>query len=96
MLDRLKYLAQGYFHEDYDVVSGTPLDVIRDFAAHETLAIKQELMSDIDSLLASHTEAQIGHLWLTEWGASYEPPHDDGITYRQWFEKVLEVLREQT
>lgn len=96
MLDKLKYLAMAYFHQDYREESGTPTGVICDFCAQEDSAVVAELVRDIDYVLTHLDEAEIARLWLDEWGAAYEPPVDDKLTYRDWFHDVLRVIGEAT
>jgi hypothetical protein len=51
------------------------------------------VISDVQSLLDSAmNEEEIDYLWIREYGVSYDPP-DDGLTYREWFEEILGILR---
>lgn len=92
MSDQLSYLAASYFHEDYDLEAPTPLDVIRVFALNEPREDVQQLAEEVRSLIASRSEAELKEAWLNTYDAYYEPDRRDGMTYRQWFEQVLEIL----
>lgn len=93
MFDQLRKLAEAYFHQDYDLEASSPLGVIRLFRDQESKGAVAELESDIETLVRSHTEQQIDDLWAETWYAAYDPG-DDGMSYREWFERVLEVLHE--
>jgi CdiI immunity protein len=92
----LEYLAKAYFHQDYDLVSGTPDDVIRSFRRDETLETVQELVTDIQRFLESSiTEPEIADLLIRQWQTSYDPTRD-GATYREWLAHVLVLLQTPT
>ena len=90
---QLIHLAQAYFHQDYDLEAPTPLDVLRSFQEGESPGAVAELISDIESMLASSmNEGEMRDLWIKEYGASYDPL-TDGMEYRRWFADILRVLR---
>lgn len=89
----LDHLAQGYFHEDFTLESAEPLYMVTMFRHGEPPVVVDELLAAVQALLRSATEAQMREQWLTRSHASYDPSAH-GMTYREWFERVLEVLRE--
>jgi hypothetical protein len=89
---QLKYLAQAYFHQDYDLDASAPLDVIRSFRLHETPGAIAELQADLEAVLnSSLTESEIYDLWIRKYGASYDPAAD-GEDYRSWFSRIVDQL----
>jgi len=91
-----EYFAKAYFHQDYDLVSGTPDDVIRSFRRNETPQTVQDLVADIQHFLESSiTEPEIADLLIKQWQTSYDPTRD-GITYREWLGRVLQLLQAPT
>ena len=92
-MDQLRYLAESYFHQDYDLDADTPLDLIREFRESEPASDVAELVADVQRLLRVSDEAVLRETWINHFRASYEPDRD-GMSYREWFERVLEVLRE--
>lgn len=92
MTQQLQHLAGAYFHQDYDLESGSPDSVIESFIEDEGEASVEELVSEIDRLLASRmTDHEIGDLWTRAWGASYDP-RDDGQGLRDWLTEVRNRL----
>lgn len=91
-MPNLRLLAEGYFHQDYDLDYGDPDSVVIGFAEGECGAAARELTLEIDTLLASPmTEAQFGALWIETFLASYDPTRH-GLTYRAWFAHVRGLL----
>jgi hypothetical protein len=89
---KLEQFARTYFHQDYDLVDGTPDDVVRAFIRGDRSGV-QSLAAEIESLLASQaTENDLDHLWTEKYEASYDPTVD-GYTYRYWFSHVVHLLR---
>lgn len=95
MFERLEYLAEAYFHQDYDLLGPTPAAVVYEFCKREAPQAVSQLQSDVDSALQTLTEQELASLWLERWRASYDPRQDQ-MTYRQWFQQILHVLREQS
>jgi hypothetical protein len=92
---QLTYLAQAYFHQDYDLEAPAPSRIIANFADTEEPGATRELAAEIKTILNSDmTETQISDLWVTALQASYEPAHD-GLTTRAWLTTILDTL-EQT
>lgn len=89
---QLMYLAQAYFHQDFDLEAPTPLDTVGLFVDSEPPAAVDELVSDLRSVLDSAmTNAEMRELWINDYGASYDPMAE-GIEYRSWFTDILERL----
>lgn len=91
MNDSIKYLARTYFHQDYDIEAPTPLGVVRTFPELEVPATVKELADEVRELLRDSDDEAMRALWLDTYGAQYDP-RDDGMTYREWFTRVLEIL----
>jgi hypothetical protein len=90
-MSQLRYLAEAYFHQDYALDATTPLDLIREFRSSEPASDVAQLITDIKSFV-TRDESAMRDAWLHDFGASYEPDRRDGMTYREWFERVLEIL----
>jgi hypothetical protein len=91
-MHQLIHLAQAYFHQDYDLEAPTTLDVVRSFQQGEPPGAIAELVSDLESVLnSSMSEKEMRNLWISEYGASYDPLAD-GKAYRSWFADILKVL----
>lgn len=90
----LDYLAQCYFHQDYDLEADSPIGVIRKFRTAESgervAALRTAVRVILDSGAPEETMAAI---WLTGAGASYDP-RSDGITVSQWFRTIVAELPE--
>ncbi len=92
---QLQHLAGAYFHQDYDLDSGSPDSVIESFIQGEGEASAAELVAEIDHVLASGlTEREMLNLWVDAWGASYDP-RDDGQDMRIWLTGVRNRLSTQ-
>ncbi|WP_323101810.1 contact-dependent growth inhibition system immunity protein [Intrasporangium sp. YIM S08009] len=91
MTHQLEHLAKAYFHQDYDLDSGSVSLVIDSFREGEGEASAAELVSEIDRLLASHqSDRDLRDLWSST-GAAYDP-HDDGHNMREWLTRVRDRL----
>jgi cobalamin biosynthesis Mg chelatase CobN len=89
---QLTHLAQAYFHQDYDLEFSGPDAVIAAFVEGEQQGAVRELVSEIDTMLASRSsESQIADLWVKALGAAYDPTVD-GQSYRGWFTHVRDLL----
>ncbi|WP_192810033.1 contact-dependent growth inhibition system immunity protein [Actinomadura rudentiformis] len=92
MYKELKYLAQAYFHQDYDLEASSPIGAIHNFVRDEPREIRVVLAAEVEALLASSPEAsQFRALWVDEWAAAYAPSADTEA-WRAWFEDVLRIL----
>ena len=68
---QLAYLAQTYFHQEYDLETSTAARVIGSYIADEPPDAIRELATEIKTMLDSEmTESQISNLWITTWHAS--------------------------
>jgi len=93
LFEALEHFAGAYFHQDWDLDSETPMDVVRLFRSGEPAEETAALIGEIELLLRTFDEPQIGKMWLDDWGGSYDP-RDDGMSYHDWFGQVRAVLRE--
>jgi len=93
MYEAMRQFGQAYFHQDFDLDAPTPVGVVRRYAHRASRARREELGQEIESALGTLDAAGLENLWLDQCEAEYDPA-EDGLTYREWFEKVLEVLRE--
>lgn len=92
-MQRLRYLARRYFHQDYDIEAPTPLGVLEAFRADETDAAAAELLVDIEEVIATAKgERDLEDIWLRQCGSMYSP-QTDGQTLRAWFNSMRSVLR---
>jgi hypothetical protein len=92
MNESLRYVAEAYFHQDYDAEYASPDDAVRDVRASETPARVAQLVAEISRMLdAAPTETDLAQVWEGELGAMYEP-EQDGITYSAWFERMRDIL----
>jgi len=94
MSTQLPHLAKAYFHQDYELEFSSPDEAVEAFVAGEGKAAVEELLSEIEAMLASTpNEAELAHFWTRDLGASYDPVAF-GATYRDWFEHVRDLLRD--
>ena len=92
-MQRLRYLARTYFHQDYDLEAPTALGVVETFRADETEQTVAELLADIEEAISTATsEGELEEIWLRQCGSMYNP-RTDGLTFRAWFDSMLSVLR---
>lgn len=88
----IRYLAQAYFHQDFDLDADTPIGIVRNFRTSERPATVAALRRAIQSVLEEVTgETHLTALWLNEAGSDYDP-RDDGISTSEWFRQMLEEL----
>ncbi|MEU6882925.1 contact-dependent growth inhibition system immunity protein [Streptomyces sp. NPDC046712] len=86
------YLAGAYFHQDYDLESGTPVQVVESFRRDESEERVDILRRAIEGVLAAGmSENELAALWIDQAGASYDP-RDDGLEVSRWFLMVTEAL----
>lgn len=91
-MQRLRYLARTYFHQDCDTEAPTPLGVVELFRADETDEAVRELLTDIETAIsAARSDEALEEIWLRQCGAMYNPT-SDGLTFREWFESMRTVL----
>src|SRR4051794_15533007 len=92
MHEELEQFAGGFFNEDYQLDYATPDDAIRDFAPEQGADAVRRLLGELDQLLESPlSDDQMYDLWINKLYANYDP-RDDGLTYREWFAHVRELL----
>jgi len=92
MSAKLQQFAGGYFHEDYKVEFPSPDAAVGAFVTEFSEETVAAVLSEIDDLLASSmSEAELYQLWINQLGAAYDPSAD-GITYRDWFAHVRDLL----
>jgi hypothetical protein len=92
MYDELEQFAGGFFDEDFDLEYATPDDAIAAFPRLQGADAVRDLVSEIDHLLASPlTDDELNRLWIGTFGGRYNPKAD-GLTYREWFAHVRELL----
>lgn len=93
MSNRLRDLAGAYFHQDYEDDYPGPDAAVEAFRNHHTPDAVAELVSEIDAILSSPmSEPDVADLWIKRYLGSYDPVDRDGITYREWFAHVREIL----
>lgn len=91
-MQRLRYLAGTYFHQDYDTEAPTPLGVVEMFRADETDQAVAELLTDIETAISGdRSDEALEEIWLRQCGAMYDPG-TDGLTFREWFESMRSAL----
>src|SRR4051812_17212328 len=82
----------GYFHEDYQLEYSSPDEAIRAFVSGQGQEAVRGTLAELEALLAATLdEDQLANLWISELAGSYDP-RDDGLTYREWFAHVRELL----
>ena len=90
--NQLKYLAQGYFHQDFDLDADQPIGIMRNFREQESEADVELLQAEITATIAGHgTEEDLSRLWIEDLGSSYDPRRD-GVTTSEWFRRMLDAL----
>lgn len=90
--ESITHLAQAYFHQDYDLESGTPIQVLESFRRDEPAEEVDSLRRAIEEVRASgKSEDELAALWISQARASYDP-RDDGIEMSRWFEIITEAL----
>jgi len=92
MADALRLFAVSAFHQDYDLDSPTPDDAVLQFIGRSSEGTMARLLVLVEELLAStRTEDEFDDLWINQLHANYDP-RDDGLTYREWFAHVRDLL----
>ena len=92
MYTNISYIAQSYFHQDFDVEADTPLGVVAAFRDSEPAAVVEALRAEIVALLESDsTEEDLAKIWLDDADSQYDP-ETDGITVRDWLLGMAEAL----
>ncbi|MGC5166716.1 contact-dependent growth inhibition system immunity protein [Luteimicrobium sp. DT211] len=85
---RLRYLADCYFHQDWDTYAATPLGVVGVFCETEPQESVDELKSELKVVLAGDpTEQDLGALWSVTCRAVWTPT-DSGVSNREWFDAM--------
>lgn len=88
----IRYLAQAYFHQDYDLEAETPVLVLESFRDMESTDNVDALRIAIQELISSgKSEDELAELWIEQARASYDP-RDDGIEMSEWFVTTLDCL----
>lgn len=89
----LRLLAGAYFHQDFRLDAPDVDSVVRQFARDEGAESAEHAAAEIvDALAPSPSEEQLAQLWSVDLGAEFNP-NSNGLTYRAWFERMLEILR---
>ncbi|WP_063886349.1 contact-dependent growth inhibition system immunity protein [Streptomyces sp. NRRL S-31] len=92
MYPKINYLAQAYFHQDYDLEADSPIAIVSLFREREVFEVVEALSGEIFSILASGAdESRLASIWLDEAGACYDP-REDGVSIQDWLSRVGEVL----
>ena len=92
MKDALRRFAVTVFHQDYDVDSPTADDALAGFLSRASAETVSAVIARIDALLSSSLDdEQLDDLWINRLHANYDP-RDDGLTYREWFAHVRDLL----
>ncbi|MEZ4594924.1 MAG: contact-dependent growth inhibition system immunity protein [Chloroflexota bacterium] len=97
----LKYFFSAYFHSDwvdiYDWHGGNPSfqTVVFDFKNESKVTLDKTTQELKQFLKNSHSlsEAELREIVVHKLGANIYPP-GRGLTYRQWLQAVLEILKE--
>ena len=88
----LRELGRCFFHEDYRLEFSSADEAVLSFAHDQGREAVEGLIVELNDLLASSaTEDQLRELWITDVYANYDP-RDDGLTYREWFAHVRDLL----
>ena len=96
MYPNLAYLAQSYFHQDFQDEADEPIEVVERFRDVEPAEVAEALRSEIVTLLESGaTEEDLSGIWLGDAGAYYDPAYDE-ISVREWLLSIVEVLDRKT
>jgi len=89
---QLQQFVGGYLHQDFDLEFKSPDEAVtaygREFSA-EAVAV---VIAELDRILSSSiSESEMYELWIKTLHASYDPAKD-GLTYREWFAHVRDLL----
>ncbi|MFC8732683.1 contact-dependent growth inhibition system immunity protein [Luteimicrobium sp. NPDC057192] len=89
---RLRYLAQNYFHQDWDLDAPTPVGVLEVFRKEETPGSVAELRTEIQAILGTDpSESVLRDTWNRA-GADWDPEVTKWGTYREWFDAMLTTV----
>jgi len=92
VFDTVTYLARAYFHQDFDLIAPTPEGVVEEFIVHEDPATTDQLRRELEELTKGHvSEDEMRSAWMASGGSSFDPDRQ-GISYREWFGRILELL----
>jgi hypothetical protein len=93
MYPTLKYIAETYFHQDYDLEADSPAEVVELFRETESPEMAATLSGELEELTESPdlTEERLAELWLEEYGAYYDP-RAAGMSVRDWLNLMAEKL----
>ena len=91
VLKRIRYVAEAYFHQDWLSDAQTPDRALLNLRSDEAPVVVAQVIADVTTAFTLLTDEQLGHLWIEELGAYYDPVAD-GLSYREWFELMLEIL----
>ena len=85
-------LGRCFFHEDYRLEFANADEAVLSFAREQGQEAVEGLVAELNDLLASPlTEDQLAAVWINDVYANYDP-REDGMTYREWFAHVRELL----
>ena len=88
----IDYLAQAYFHPDYDLDADSPIEVIRMYRSAEAPETVAALRRSLHELLSSGlSEDALTDAWLTEAAAQYDP-RKDGLRVSEWLHQILDEI----
>ena len=89
----LKTLAGAYFHQDFDLEAPTPDAVVENYARESSREAREGLVTEIAALLATDpSEHELEHLWNDRYYSAFDPVDRLGMTYRDWFLHVIELV----
>jgi hypothetical protein len=92
----LAYLAQSYFHQDFQDEADEPIEVVERFRDLEPAEVAEALRAEIVTLLESGaTEEDLSGIWLGDAGAYYDPAYDE-ISMREWLLSIVAALTPRT
>ncbi|WP_394554586.1 contact-dependent growth inhibition system immunity protein [Agromyces sp. MMS24-JH15] len=87
-----RHLAQGYFHQGFDLDAAQPIGVVRNFREQESETDVEFLRGELAAAIAGdQTEDKLARFWIEELGSSYDPRRDGGTT-SEWFRRMLGAL----
>ena len=92
-MDQLEYLAQTYFHPDWDLEATTAVGVLVNFLRDEPTEDVAALVRELTRILStSPSEEELHDIWLRRSGALWDPTSGGWQTYREWFDTMLKVV----
>ena len=91
-MDRLRYLAHLYFHQDWDLEAPTPIDALRNYRHDEPIGNVETLRDELMDVLATDPdEERLAEVWSCA-GADWDPHASGWGTYREWFAAMLSTM----